>query len=131
MVDQIFHASPPLLSPPLIFLLVIFGNTESHISKCIILLSTEALLYWYNSVQCNVLKYYQYNTSVLLFSFRVYLMVFPQSVDLSRIRPQDVAVVIAFLAAVFIFRAPDVYELKPVWRLDIEKTTESEHTNIL
>ncbi|XP_031555999.1 uncharacterized protein LOC116292784 [Actinia tenebrosa] len=58
-------------------------------------------------------------------------MVSPQSLDLSRIRPQDVAVVIGFLAAIFIFRAPDVYELKPVWRLDIEKTTGSEHNNIL
>ena len=69
---------------------------------------------------------------LFLVFFRVYLMVSPQSVDLSRIRPQDVAVVVAFLAAVFIFRAPDVYELKPVWRLDIDKTAISAvHNNIL
>ena len=38
--------------------------------------------------------------------------------DVSRVRTQDVVVVAAVLAAVFLFRAPDVWELKPSWQLD-------------
>ena len=43
------------------------------------------------------------------------------SESLSGVRYQDVGVLIAIIVAVFIFRAPDVYELKPVWRLDIDE----------
>lgn len=39
--------------------------------------------------------------------------------DVSRVRTQDVVVVTAVLAAVFLFRAPNVWELKPSWQLDI------------
>lgn len=39
-------------------------------------------------------------------------------VDVTKIRAQDVVVVAAVLVALFLFRAPNVWELKPSWQLD-------------
>ena len=39
-------------------------------------------------------------------------------VDFSKVRAQDVVVVAAVFAAVFLFRAPNVWELNPSWQLD-------------
>ena len=38
--------------------------------------------------------------------------------DVSRVRAQDVVVVAAVFVAVFLFRAPNVWELTPSWQLD-------------
>lgn len=45
--------------------------------------------------------------------------------DVSKVRAQDVVVVLAVFAAVFLFRAPNVWELKPSWQLG--STSESHH----
>ena len=37
--------------------------------------------------------------------------------DVSKIRAQDVVVVAAVLGAVFLFRAPNIWEMKPSWQL--------------
>jgi len=39
-------------------------------------------------------------------------------VNITKIRAQDVAVVAAVCIAVFLFRAPNVWELQPSWQLD-------------
>lgn len=39
--------------------------------------------------------------------------------DVAKVRGQDVVVVVAVLAATFLFRAPNVWELKPSWQLYI------------
>ena len=39
-------------------------------------------------------------------------------VDITKVRAQDVVVVAAVFVAVFLFRAPNVWELKPSWQLD-------------
>ena len=39
-------------------------------------------------------------------------------VDVTKVRAQDAVVLIAVFAAVFLFRAPNVWELKPSWQLD-------------
>lgn len=38
--------------------------------------------------------------------------------DVSKVRPQDVVVAVAVLAAVFLVRAPTIWELNPSWQLD-------------
>lgn len=45
--------------------------------------------------------------------------------DVSKVRAQDVVVVLAVFAAVFLFRAPNVWELKPSWQLG--STSEIHH----
>lgn len=39
-------------------------------------------------------------------------------VDITKIRAQDVIVVAAVCIAIFLFRAPNVWELQPSWQLD-------------
>lgn len=39
-------------------------------------------------------------------------------VDITKIRAQDVIVVAAVCIALFLFRAPNVWELQPSWQLD-------------
>lgn len=39
-------------------------------------------------------------------------------VNITKVRAQDVIVVAAVCIAVFLFRAPNVWELKPSWQLD-------------
>lgn len=39
-------------------------------------------------------------------------------VDITKVRAQDVVVVAAVFVAVFLFRAPDVWEFNPSWQLD-------------
>lgn len=39
-------------------------------------------------------------------------------VDIMKIRAQDVIVVAAVCIAIFLFRAPNVWELQPSWQLD-------------
>ncbi|KAL9974789.1 hypothetical protein ACROYT_G011872 [Oculina patagonica] len=39
-------------------------------------------------------------------------------VDITKVRAQDIVVVAAVFVAVFLFRAPNVWELKPSWQLD-------------
>ncbi|EDO36693.1 predicted protein [Nematostella vectensis] len=54
-----------------------------------------------------------------------------QGAFLSRFRPQDVAVMVALVAAVFLFRAPDEHSLKPVWQLDLHRSNGSHHRDLL
>ena len=39
-------------------------------------------------------------------------------VNITKIRAQDVIVVVAVCIAIFLFRAPNVWELQPSWQLD-------------
>ena len=39
-------------------------------------------------------------------------------VDITKIRAQDITVVAAVCIAIFLFRAPNVWELQPSWQLD-------------
>lgn len=39
-------------------------------------------------------------------------------VNITKVRAQDIVVVVAVFVAVFLFRAPNVWELKPSWQLD-------------
>lgn len=39
-------------------------------------------------------------------------------VEITKIRAQDVIVVAAVCIAIFLFRAPNVWELQPSWQLD-------------
>ena len=48
-------------------------------------------------------------------------------VPLSKVRTQDVFVVATFIAAVVVFRAPDVWELQPSWQLDV--VVDADHNN--
>ena len=39
-------------------------------------------------------------------------------VNITKVRAQDVVVVAAVCIAIFLFRAPNVWELQPSWQLD-------------
>jgi len=55
-------------------------------------------------------------------------MVIPETFSINGLRYQDIGVVIAFIAAMFLLKAPDVYDIKPAWRLDIQG---SQNNNLL
>ena len=62
-----------------------------------------------------------YYLTSLIFFFQRTIMNDPLKllpVDVTKIRAQDVVVVAAVLVALFLFRAPNVWELKPSWQLN-------------